>query len=145
VEDEMTRALWSIVFTGLLALAVGRVPAQDAPAAPAPTPPGEGAVDHGAPALPDEGHADRKARIEALRARWQDMAVAPRSQGIQMQVQGESIYILYGTVLLQLSAETLELKAKVDLRELVLGDRELAKHLRKERPEKPPLPAPAEP
>jgi len=138
-----------IVLTGLLAVMLGlwagAVLAQDAPAAKAPAPPEAARGAEEAPAL-DDARADRKARADALRERWQEFAAGgARGGGIQMHVQGESIYILYGTVLLQLSADTLELKAKVDLRELVLGEKGLAKGPRKERPDKPPKIAPEEP
>lgn len=120
--------------------------AQDVPPAQAPAPPGaQEAKPHlGLPG--DAAAADRRARVEALRERWQELAAAnPRGTAPQMIVQGEYIYILYGTILAQLSAETLELKAKVDLRELLLGDRDLGRQLRRDRANRrPPLEAPAE-
>jgi len=78
---------------------------------------------------------------------WADLAPAGgRGGGIQMIVQGEYIYILYGTVLAQLSAETLELKAKVDLRELLLGDEAAVRQRRGDRGGRRAMPGPpAEP
>ncbi|MBM3472071.1 MAG: hypothetical protein FJX75_02205 [Armatimonadetes bacterium] len=130
------RRIAPVAVTLVLLLYAGALLAQEAPPGQAPLPPGaqEAKPDVG---LPGDAAADRKARIEALRDRWVDLAAAaPRTAAPQMIVQGQYIYILYGTILAQLSAETLELKAKVDLRELLMGDRELMKKLRGERPEK---------
>jgi hypothetical protein len=139
------RKVAPVALTLVLLLYAGVLLAQDVPPAQAPVPPGaqEAKPELG---LPGDAAADRKARAEALRERWMDLAqAAPRATGPQMIVQGQYIYILYGTILAQLSAETLELKAKVDLRELLMGDRELMKKLRGERLEKKPrLEAPPE-
>jgi len=130
----MTRTISAGLLVGALALCAGVAFAQDAPAAKAPEPPVAERGGEDAPALPDDPKADRKAWAEALRAQWQEPAAgSARGGGVQMHFQGDSIYILYGTVLLQLSADTLELKAKVDLRELVLGERALGKKPRAEK------------
>jgi hypothetical protein len=120
----------------MLLLQAHAVLAQDAPPAKAPTAPGDEEMK---PADLPAAAGDRKARLEALRERWQEMAANPRGGGIQMAVQGEYVYILFGTTLCQLSAETLELKAKVDLRQLIFGDKGLGK-LRGDRPAKRPKP-----
>ena len=134
------RRIAPIAVVLVLLLHAAALLAQDVPPAQAPVPPAaeQAKAEKG---LPGDLGADRKARMEALRERWQGLAAgSPRSAGLQMAVQGEYVYILYGTVLCQLSAETLELKAKVDLRELIMGDRELLKKLRRDRPEKRPKP-----
>lgn len=121
--------------------------AQDVPPAPAPVAPQQAVRGEEAAAAAPE--RNRNARIEALRQRWAELTASPpRAGSIQMVVQGDYIYILYGTYLCQLSAETLELKAKVDLRELVFGDRrEARERLRLEGQDRKPKPvaeAPAE-
>lgn len=135
-----------IVVLFVFALQFGYAFAQDVPPAPAPVPPPQGeAAERKIP--PVEVERDRDARIDALRQRWAELTALPtRTGSIQMVVQGEYIYILYGTYLCQLSAETLELKAKVDLRALIFGDRrEQKERLRPERREKAEPEAPAEP
>jgi len=139
------RAIGLLAATLVLLVYAGALLAQDVPPAEAPVPPGaaEAKPDLG---LPGDAAMDRKARAEALRERWQDLAATnPRGTTPQMIVQGDYIYILYGTILAQLSAETLELKAKVDLRDLLMGDRAALKALRGERQErKPRVEAPPE-
>ena len=118
----------------VLMLQAGGALAQDPPPAKAPVPPEEG--DRGAargPAHPDEAAAARRLRAEALRGQWQGV---PRNQ-IQMLAVGDNIIILYGTYLCQFDGATLELKAKVDLREIIQADRRLLKELRGDRARKP--------
>jgi len=120
----------------MLLIQVHAVLAQDVPPAKAPTPAEAGEV-NAPPGLPEAaGAADRQARVQAMRERWRDLAAETpaRGSGIQMIVQGDYVYVLFGTVLCQLSAQTLELKAKVDLRELVLGDRAARREQRGARP-----------
>jgi hypothetical protein len=133
--DTWLRRLAGVAAVLMLLLQAQAMLAQDTPPAKAPTPPGNEEMKP--PDLPAAA-GDRKARLEALRERWQEMAANPRG-GIQMAVQGEYVYILFGTTLCQLSAETLELKAKVDLRQLIFGDKALGK-LRGDRPAKKPKP-----
>ena len=130
----------AVVATVLMsAFPVQAVWAQDAPPAKVPAAPEAGAVKGD---QPQDVPADRKARMEDLRARWKELQAAfpERGNTIQMAVQGEYVYILYGTYLCQLSAETLELKAKVNLRDVILGDRALLRGLRRNRLDARPKP-----
>jgi hypothetical protein len=123
--------LVAVVAVGVaLLLQPGLALAQDPP--PARAPEGGAAAEVAAPPdLPVEGR-DRR---EELRDRWRDMEglLGARSP-LQMTVQGENVYVAYGTYILLLSAETLEVKAAVDIRELLAGKRGLPRERQRERP-----------
>ncbi|MGQ9731650.1 MAG: hypothetical protein ACUVX8_10310 [Candidatus Zipacnadales bacterium] len=122
-----------MVVLGLVLLQMGMVRAQEVPPAKAPTPPQTAQRgDAEAPPLPAEALEARRLRADALREQWQAVS---RNQ-IQMIAVAENIAILYGTYLCLFDGTSLELKAKVDLREILQIERKWLKEQREGRLEK---------
>lgn len=77
----------------------------------------------------DAEEAAKEARRATAQQRGRAMVVDPRTMGRGSQpvmlIEGEFIYVLIGTTLLQLTADGLELQSKVDLRPFLMPEKKV--------------------